>query len=111
MHFFVTYLRKKHQFFEADGTRENPGFESAKPGKPETRVLKYRPGSDTLVLTFRSILMEVTTILGPYSMLTIRKVVTPIRYDQLVSISAIREALKRVTIRKLDLFYAPFAMQ
>ena len=50
LHFFVTYLRKKHQFFEADGTRENPGFESAKPGKPETRVLKYRPGSDTLVL-------------------------------------------------------------
>ena len=30
------------------------------------------------------------TIQGPYSMLTIRKVVTPIRYDKSVSISAIR---------------------
>ena len=58
---------------------------------------------------------------GPYSMLTIRKVVTPIRYDKSASISAIRKvealkrvmsnALKRVTIRKVDLFYAPFAMQ
>ena len=48
---------------------------------------------------------------GPYSLLTIRKVVTPIRYDKSVSISAIRIALKPVTIRKVDLFYAPFAMQ
>ena len=35
---------------------------------------------------------------GPYSMLTNC-------YDNLVSISAIRFALKRVTIRKVDLFY------
>ena len=40
---------------------------------------------------------------GPYSMLTIRKVVTPIRYDKSASISAIRkvEALKRVTSNAL----------
>ena len=44
-------------------------------------------------------------------MLTIREVVKPIRYDKSVSIGAIRYALKRVTIRKVDLFYAPFAMQ
>ena len=43
--------------------------------------------------------------------LTIRKVVASIRYDKSVSISAIRYALKRVAIRKMDLFYAPFAMQ
>ena len=47
---------------------------------------------------------------GPYSMLTIRYVVTLIRYDMSVSISPIRNALKRVTICKVDLFYAPFAM-
>ena len=36
---------------------------------------------------------------GPYSMLTIRYVVKAIRYDKSVSIRAIRNALKRVTIR------------
>ena len=51
------------------------------------------------------------TMLGPYSMLTIRKVVTSIRYDKSVPISAIRYALKRVTIRKVELFHAPFVMQ
>ena len=41
--FLVTYLNKKHQFFETDETRKNPGFESAKPSKPEKQVLKGRP--------------------------------------------------------------------
>ena len=48
---------------------------------------------------------------GPYSMLTNRYVVKAIHYDKSVSISAIRYALKRVTIRKVDLFYASFAVQ
>ena len=51
------------------------------------------------------------TTLGPYSMLTIRYVVKAIRYDKSVSINDIRYGLKRVTIRKVDLFYASFAMQ
>ena len=38
-------------------------------------------------------------------MLTIRYVVKAIRYDKSVCISAIRYALKRETIRKVDLFY------
>ena len=44
-------------------------------------------------------------------MLTNRYIVKAIRYDKSVSISAIRYTLKRVTIRKVDLFYAPFAVQ
>ena len=48
---------------------------------------------------------------GSYSMPTIRYVVKAICYDKSVSISAIRYALKRVTIPKVDLFYAPFAVQ
>ena len=58
---------------------------------------------------------QVPTLLGsvpgPYSMLTNRYVVKTIRYGKPVSISAIRYALKRVTIRKVDLFYAAFAVQ
>ena len=44
-------------------------------------------------------------------MLTNRDVAKAIRHDKSVSISAIRYALKRVTIRKVDLFCAPFAVQ
>ena len=47
----------------------------------------------------------------PYSMLTTRCVVKAIRYDKSLSLSAIRYALKRVTIRKVGQFYAPFAVQ
>ena len=36
---FCCYV-KSMNFFEADETWKNPGFESAKPGKPETWVLK-----------------------------------------------------------------------
>ena len=49
--------------------------------------------------------------MGPYSMLTTRYVVKAIRYDKSVSISAIRYALKRITIGKMYLFYAPIAVQ
>ena len=43
-------------------------------------------------------------------MLANRYVVKAIPYDKSVSISAVRYALKRVTIRKVDLFHAPFAV-
>ena len=45
LHFFVTYSSKSMNFL-----KQNPGFKRAKRNKPETRVLKYRPKSDTLVL-------------------------------------------------------------
>ena len=55
--------------------------------------------------------MDICFHSGPYFMLTKRYVVKAIRYDKSVSKSANRYALKRVTIREMDLCYAAIAVR
>ena len=47
--FLLRIYVKSINFLKQMEPGKTPGFESAKPGKLETRVLKYRPGSNTLV--------------------------------------------------------------